>query len=89
MATTEQKIINFVEDNFMMMRDPDTLDLNTSLMDQGLIDSTGVLELVAWIEKEFNFTIEDEEITIPNLGSIKKMVVYVDKKQAEVSGVNL
>lgn len=87
MINTKQKIRNFIEDNFMMHRDPDTLDENASLLDQGLIDSTGVLELVAGLEEMFHIKIDDDEIIIDNLGSLNKMATFCDKKVTEITGV--
>ena len=76
-VTIKQQIRNFIEDTFMIARDPDTLDENKSLLEQGIIDSTGVIELVAGLEKMFDLKIADEEITIDNLGSMNKMENFI------------
>ncbi len=65
---------NFVKDSGKAIND------NTSFLDDGIIDSTGVLELVSFLEESFSFRIEDEEIMPDNLDSINKLLVFVEKK---------
>ncbi|MDY7231856.1 acyl carrier protein [Hyalangium rubrum] len=54
----------------------------TSLLDSGLIDSTGVLELISFIEREFGITVEDTEIVPENLDSLGRLAAFVARKQA-------
>ena len=51
-----------------------------SLLGRGLIDSTGVLELVAFLEEHYAITVEDEEVIPDNLDSVKNVATYVAKK---------
>lgn len=53
---------------------------NTSFLDEGIIDSTGVMELVAFLENTFDIRIEDEEIIPDNFDSINKLLQYVQTK---------
>ncbi len=53
-----------------------------SFIDGGIIDSVGVLELVAFLEETFGFRVEDEELVPENLDSVDKLVTYVDLKLA-------
>ena len=64
-----------------MFRD-DRADLadGESLLDAGLIDSTGILELVAFIETEFSIQMADTDIVPENLDSVETIVRYVDGK---------
>ena len=87
MTDTKQLIRNFIEETFMICRDPESLDEDKSLLEQGLIDSTGVLELVAFLDKKFDIKIEDDEITIQNLGSLNLMAKFVDSKLEFKSGI--
>lgn len=48
----------------------------------GLIDSAGLLELLAWYEGHFSIALKPEEITIDNLGSIRQMATYVVKRRS-------
>lgn len=69
----------FVTTHFLKESSLDLED-DISFIDEAIIDSVGVLELVAFLEETFNFRVEDEEITPDNLDSVKKLVVYVQSK---------
>ncbi|MEE9553778.1 MAG: acyl carrier protein [candidate division Zixibacteria bacterium] len=76
------KIRTFVVDNFMMGMNPEELADKDSLLDKGIVDSTGVLELVGFLEETFEIQIEDEELIPDNLDSVDKIAAYVNKKQS-------
>lgn len=75
----ETEIRKFIEDNFILERD-DHLGEEDSLLEKGIIDSTGVLELVAFIEETYAFKIQDEELVPDNLDSICKISQFVQNK---------
>jgi acyl carrier protein len=76
----KENIRIFVVETFLF-DDPDAaIDDDESLLDAGIIDSTGVLELVAFIEDEYDIVVKDEELIPDNLDSINKIAAYVDKK---------
>jgi acyl carrier protein len=52
-----------------------------SLVEKGIINSTGVLELVAFLERTFGIACADEEITVENLDSLARIAAYVESKQ--------
>jgi acyl carrier protein len=58
---------------------PDFTD-DDILVESGLLDSPGILELTFWIEDQFHITIEDAEITISNLGSVSAISSFVESK---------
>jgi acyl carrier protein len=70
----------FVTTNFYVA-DPATLADSDSLLDAGIVDSTGVLELIGFIEREYNITVEDQEILPDNLDSIARLAAFVTRKQ--------
>jgi acyl carrier protein len=53
---------------------------NDQLLEKGILDSTGVLELVGFIEENFAFSVEDTELLPDNLGSVENIVRYVGHK---------
>ncbi len=53
-----------------------------SLLQSGVIDSTGILELIEFIETEFGFHVEDHETIPENLDGINRMAAYVQRKRA-------
>lgn len=54
---------------------------DTSLLEAGIIDSTGVLEVVAFLEADLGVVVEDEEMVPQNLDSVGAMVAFVTKKK--------
>jgi len=76
------EIRRFVIDNFLMGQESDTLKEDTSFLEEGVIDSTGVLELVAFLEETYNIKVEDEELIPENLDTIRNIAQYLDRKQA-------
>lgn len=73
------KLREFVSENFLFRADAE-IDDNQSLLDSGVIDSTGVLELIAFIESTYGITIADDEIVPENLDSIDSMARYLARK---------
>ncbi len=73
------KIRTFIVENFLFGKD-EGLNDETSFLDEGIIDSTGILELVSFMEEEFHVKVEDEELIPENLDSIKNVVAYLEKK---------
>ena len=81
-ADTERKVRKFIEENFLFREDRADIDDQESLIDAGLIDSTGVLELVAFLEGEFSLRMADAEIVPENLDSLRAIVRFVESKHA-------
>ena len=75
----ENEIRKFIEENFILEGE-DNLGDEDSLLDKGIIDSTGVLELVAFLEETYKFKIEDEELVPENLDSIKNISQFIQIK---------
>lgn len=78
----EPKIRQFITDNFLFREDRASLTDSESLLEAGVIDSTGVLELVAFLETEFGLAVGDAEMVPENLDSISRIVSYVKGKTA-------
>ena len=76
---TKNKIRRFVIDNFLFGKE-DSLQDTTSFLDEGIIDSTGILELVDFLEQEFNIAIEDEELMPENLDTINNVDNFIARK---------
>ena len=75
----EKEIRKFIEENFILDEN-DNLSSEDSLLEKGIIDSTGVLELVAFIEENYNFKIKDEELIPENLDSIKSISRFIQER---------
>ncbi len=72
----KSRIRAFIAENFYVADDA-RLEDDTSLIETGIVDSTGVLEVVAFLEQEFGFTIPDRDILPQNLDSIARIAAYV------------
>jgi acyl carrier protein len=77
----KDQVRDFVTLNFYVA-DPKVLEDKASLLDQGIIDSTGVLEVIFFIEQTFGITVEDGEMLPENLDSIERISNFVVSKQA-------
>ena len=77
---------DFVLDNFMFGAAPEELDEDASFLDSGIIDSTGVMELVGFIEDRFGIAVEDAELTPANLDSITRLCAYREAKGVAPGG---
>jgi acyl carrier protein len=78
----ENEIRAFIADNFLLGDDVENLPSSASLIDAGIIDSTGVLELVGFLEDRYGIRIADHELLPENLDSIDNVVGFVGQKQA-------
>lgn len=74
-------IREFIADNFLFGRANDLNDTD-SLLEKGIVDSTGVLELIGFIETNFGVKVADEEMVPENLDSIERIRIYLDRKLA-------
>lgn len=81
----EQKVRGFIADNFFVSSDSEALPKDTSLIEAGIIDSTGILELVAFLEEAFQVAVKDDEIVPDNLDTVQAIVSYVDMKRRSVA----
>lgn len=81
MSDTKREIRHFIVETFLFGQDSGLTD-ETSFLEQGIVDSTGVLELVAHLEKTYAIKVKDEELTPDNLDSINSIADFVAKKRA-------
>ena len=79
MEKVKTKVRSFVIENFLF-GDANGLKDDTSFLEEGIIDSTGVLELVTFLEEEFEIEVEDEELIPENLDSVDNIGVYIEGK---------
>ena len=76
---TRQQVRNFLEENFLFGRQDDLKD-GDSFLDGGILDSTGILQLIAFLGETYGITVEDQEVTPDNLDSIDKIAAYLNRK---------
>jgi acyl carrier protein len=76
----KEQVRAFVTSNFYVA-DPAALVDGASLLDRGIIDSTGVLEVIFFIEENFGITVEDSEMLPENLDSIERIANFISSKK--------
>ncbi|MFZ3089501.1 MAG: acyl carrier protein [Nitrospirota bacterium] len=76
----EEQVRQFVTENFLFSEEKKVSDTD-SFLENGIIDSTGVLELVSFVEDNFNVKVNDEEMIPENLDSITNLANFIKKKQ--------
>lgn len=82
MSENVQQIRTFIFENFLFDAEESALGNDDSFLEQGVIDSTGVLELVEWIEETFEIKIDDTELVPENLDSVNLIAAFIEKKNA-------
>jgi len=83
---TKQVLRQFVIDNFLFGQGGDLKD-DTSFLENGIIDSTGVLELIAFLEERFELVLGETDLTPDNLDSIDRVTRLVESRSAAPKGI--
>jgi len=81
MDTIEQGIRQYIVETFLFGQGGDELTREDSLLERGIVDSTGVLEIVAFLEETWGVGVEDEELVPENFDSIARLSAFVEKKK--------
>jgi len=82
MSSIETELRQYILDKLMFGRTEVELSGDASFLESGIIDSTGVLELVAFLEEKFQVKVEDEDLIPANLDSVNAIIRFVEKKCA-------
>ena len=80
MKDTQQELKSYIVDSFLF-GDDSGLEGDTSFLEQGILDSTGVMELVQYIESQHAIKVEDDELLPDNLDSINLICQFIDRKK--------
>ncbi|MGB8958958.1 MAG: acyl carrier protein [Candidatus Aminicenantales bacterium] len=78
----KEKLRRYIAENFLMFAGVVTFQDSDSFLDLGIIDSTGILELLQFIEGAFNIHVEDDETVPENLDSLDNLSAYILRKAA-------
>lgn len=81
MTEIENKIRKFLAENFILSQQADQLSTSDSFLEKGIIDSTGILELVFFVEDQFGIQIDTSEVLPENFDSINNLSAYIRTKQ--------
>ena len=84
METVTDRIRDHLAEHFPAARTR-RLDLDESLLTNGILDSLGVLDVVAFLESEFKITVTDEDLLPENFESLGRLTAFVEARQTEAS----
>lgn len=76
----KQGLLEFIAENFMV--EVNEIPHDKSLIDEGIIDSFGLVEIASYMKKMHGFEVETEEMIRDNFGSVDKMVTYIKNRLA-------
>ena len=75
------RIQKFILENYLFTSDPSALGSDDSLLGRGIVDSTGMLEIIMFIEEQLGVTVKDEEMVPENLDSVNRIATFVESKR--------
>jgi acyl carrier protein len=81
MPEIEEKIRKFLIENFVLSEQLDELGFDESFLENGVVDSTGILELVFFVEDQFGIQIDTSEVLPENFDSVNCLASYIRRKQ--------
>jgi acyl carrier protein len=76
-----KQVRDFILENYLFTDDESVLGLDESLLERGIVDSTGMLEIIMFIEDELGVTVADEEMIPENLDSVNRITAFVSRKK--------
>jgi acyl carrier protein len=77
----EDQIKAYILENFLFSDNGHKLSVDASFLEEGIVDSTGVLEMVMFVEETFGVTVEDEDIVPENFDSVAQLAGYIRRKR--------
>ena len=83
--TIQERVRRFILESFYVS-DPEELTDEVSLLDSGIVDSTGMMEIILFLEAECAIDIEEQETIPENLESISRIAAFVARKQRAAAG---
>ncbi len=83
-AQTVDIIANYIAENFLFRKNGYPYAVDDSFLENGIVDSVNVLELVMFVEEKFKLHVDDSEIVPENFDSVSKLAAYVNSKSGTV-----
>lgn len=82
-TSIETQIRNYILENFLYTSDQGKLKNTDSFLEDGIVDSTGILELLMFVEETFGIHVEDEEVLPENFDSVERLKRYIQMKMGK------
>ena len=86
MSTIEGKIRAYIAENILFSDNGYTYSDETSFLEEGIVDSMGIMELVMFVDEGFGITVEDDEVIPDNFDSVSKLAAYIRRKSSGGAG---
>ena len=80
MKTVEEKIRNFIAENILFSDNGYPHADDASFLEEGIVDSMGIMELVMFVDESFGITVEDEELVPDNFDSVSRLAANIRRK---------
>lgn len=80
--TIEARVRAFILENYLFTTETSAVNDDESLTERGIIDSTGIMELIFFIEESFGVVVADEEMLPENLDSVRRIAAFIQRKRA-------
>jgi len=77
----EAQLRSYILNSFLFTDDESMLNNEDSFLEKGIIDSTGIMEVIFFLEQEFGIRVDDEDMIPENLDSISRILAFVDRKR--------
>ena len=78
--SVEQQVRDYILENYLFTDDQSVLNNSDSFLEKGILDSTGILEVIYFLDEEFSVSVEDHEMIPENLDSVDNIVAFVSRK---------
>ncbi len=78
--SVRKDIREFIEETFLFGENTDSLKDSDSFMQQGIVDSTGILEVTSYVEEKYEISIENDEMIPANLDSVENLSNFITRK---------
>lgn len=75
------QVRGFILENYLFTADVSALGLDDSLLGRGIVDSTGMLEIIFFIEEQLGVKVKDEEMIPDNLDSVNRIATFVESRR--------
>lgn len=82
MSSVESQLRTFILENYLFSDDESLLNSKDSFLEKGIMDSTGILEVIFFIEEQFEIKVADDEMVPENLDSVNNLVAFIGRKKA-------
>jgi len=87
MQTIEQAIRTYIAKNLLFSSNGYPYADDTSFLEEGIVDSMGIMELVMFVGETFGITVEDEELVPDNFDSVSRVAAYIRRKAPALVGM--